>query len=113
MLVKVRTPCRRCPAVLNQLDGFNRFIATLSDYGRPAGVTFEAMGNYRRAQSYRLGIASFEVKIVTSVALARAHACGTDRRQSPLPDALSIFRNFALCRKRLHFIACLLGWRTG
>ena len=35
-------------------------------------VGFEATGNYHRARAYRLGTAGFEVKLVTSVALARA-----------------------------------------
>ena len=32
---------RRRLTVLNQLDDFNRLIATLADYGRPARVAFE------------------------------------------------------------------------
>ncbi len=62
---------RRRLTVLNQLDDFNRLITTLSDYGRPVRVAFEATGNYHRALAYRLGIAGFEVKLVSSVALAR------------------------------------------
>ncbi|MEM9581683.1 MAG: IS110 family transposase [Pseudomonadota bacterium] len=62
---------RRRLTVLNQLDDFNRLIATLSDYDRPVRVAFEATGNYHRALAYRLGAAGFEVKLVSSVALAR------------------------------------------
>ena len=62
---------RRRLTVLNQLDDFNRLITTLSDYHRPVRAAFEATGNYHRALAYRLGIAGFEVKLVSSVALAR------------------------------------------
>ena len=62
---------RRRLTVLNQLDDFNRLVATLSDYDRPVRVAFEATGNYHRALAYRLGVADFEVKLVSSVALAR------------------------------------------
>jgi hypothetical protein len=62
---------RRRLTVLNQLVDFNRLIATLADYGLPVRVAFEATGNYHRALAYRLGVAGFEVKLVSSVALAR------------------------------------------
>ncbi|EFO34012.1 insertion sequence transposase protein [Roseibium sp. TrichSKD4] len=62
---------RRRLTVLNQLDDFNRLIAALSDYGRPVRAVFEATGNYHRALAYRLRDAGFEVKLVSSVALAR------------------------------------------
>ena len=62
---------RRRLTVLNQLDDFNRLIATLSDYNRPVRVAFEATGNYHRALVYRLAAAGFEMKLVSSVALAR------------------------------------------
>jgi len=62
---------RRRLTVLNQLVDFNRLIATLADYGRPVRVAFEATGNYHRALAYHLGVAGFDVKLVSSVALAR------------------------------------------
>ena len=62
---------RRRLTVLNQLDDFDRLIATLLDYDRPVRAAFEATGNYHRALAYRLGTAGFEVKLVSSVALAR------------------------------------------
>ena len=46
---------RRRLTVLNQLDDFNRLIATLSDYGCPVRVALEATGNYHRALAYRPG----------------------------------------------------------
>ena len=62
---------RRRLAVLNQLTDFNRLIAALKEYGRPVRAAFEATGNYHRALAYHLVTAGFEVKPVSSVALAR------------------------------------------
>ena len=62
---------RRRLTVLNQLDDFNRLIVTLSEYDHPVRAAFEATGNYHRALAYRLGAAGFDVKLVSSVALAR------------------------------------------
>ena len=56
--------------VLNRLEDFNRLVASLADYDCPVRVAFEATGNYDRALAYRLGLAGFEVKQVSSVALA-------------------------------------------
>jgi hypothetical protein len=43
----------------------------LKEYGRPVRVAFEATSNYHRALAYHLAAAGFEVKLVSSVALAR------------------------------------------
>jgi transposase len=62
---------RRRLTVLNELDDFQRLVATVTEYGRPVRVAFEATGNYHRALAYHLGCAGFDVKLVSSVALAR------------------------------------------
>lgn len=62
---------RRRLTVLNQLDDFNRLTAALAEYNRPVRVAFEATGNYHRAFAYHLAAAGFEMKLVSSVALAR------------------------------------------
>ena len=62
---------RRRLTVLNQLDDFKRLIATLASYDLPVRVAFEATGNYHRAIAYHLATAGFEVKLVSSVSLAR------------------------------------------
>lgn len=62
---------RRRLTVLNTLDDFNRLIEALADYGRPVRIAFEATGNYHRALAWHLCVAGFEVKLVSSVALAR------------------------------------------
>ena len=62
---------RRRVSVLNNLDEFDRLISLLHSYQRPVRVAFEATGNYHRALAYHLGTAGFEVKLISSVALAR------------------------------------------
>lgn len=62
---------RRRLTVLNQLDDFKRLIASLASYGLPVRVAFEAPGNYHRAIAYHLAEAGFEMKLVSSVSLAR------------------------------------------
>ena len=73
---------RRRLTVLNQLEDFKRLIATLIDYARPVRVPFEATGNYHRALAYLLGVAGFEVKLVSSVALARTREALNNRWDS-------------------------------
>ena len=68
---------RRRLTVLNELADFNRLITTLRDYGGPVRVAFEATGNYHRALAYHLATAGFEVKLVSSVALARTRKHST------------------------------------
>jgi transposase len=62
---------RRRLTVLNQLEDFKRLIASLASYGLPVRVAFEATGNYHRAIAYHLAAAGFEMKLVSSVSLAR------------------------------------------
>ena len=62
---------RRRLTVSNELAAFNRLATALKEYGRPVRVAFEATGNYHRALAYHLATAGFEVKLVSSVALAR------------------------------------------
>ncbi|KGK79800.1 transposase [Thalassobacter stenotrophicus] len=62
---------RRRLTVLNALADFNRLVTVLKEYGRPVRVAFGATGNYHRALAYHLATAGFEVKLVSSVALAR------------------------------------------
>ena len=57
--------------VLNIADDFHRLIATLRGFELPVTIGFEATGNYHRALMYALGAAGFELKLVSSVALAR------------------------------------------
>ena len=62
---------RRRLTVLNALADFHRLISALTEYNRPVRAAFEATGNYHRALAYHLATAGIEVKLVSSVALAR------------------------------------------
>jgi transposase len=55
----------------NSIEDFYRLIAILKEYQLPVRIGFEATGNYHRALMYQLGLAGFELKLVSSVALAR------------------------------------------
>jgi transposase len=57
--------------VLNTRAEHDRFIDRLRGIGRPVIVGFEATGNYHRPLAYRLLKAGFELRLVSSVALAR------------------------------------------
>jgi transposase len=62
---------RRRLTVLNSRAEHDRFVATLSGYGRPVVCAFEATGNYHRPLAWRLIDAGFEARLVSSMALAR------------------------------------------
>jgi len=63
---------RRRLTVLNQMEDFQRLITSLARYGRPVRAAFEATGSDHRALAYHLATAGFEVKRLSSVALARS-----------------------------------------
>ena len=62
---------RRRLTITNSTDDFMRLIAILREYGLPVRIGFEATGNYHRVLMYHLGVAGFDLKLVSSVALAR------------------------------------------
>ena len=62
---------RRKLAITNTKEDFQRLIDILSEFGLPIRVGFEATGNYHRALMHHLGDAGFDLKLVSSVALAR------------------------------------------
>lgn len=61
---------RRLP-VLNTCAEHDRLIEILQAYGQPVVCGFEATGNYHRPIAWRLAEAGFEVRLVSSLALAR------------------------------------------
>lgn len=63
---------RRRVTVSNTLDEFNRLISLLLGYQRPVRVAIEATGNFHRALAWHLSMAGFEIKLISSVALARS-----------------------------------------
>lgn len=62
---------RRRLSVLNTRAEHNRLIEVLRAYGKPVICAFEATGNYHRPLAWRLLEAGFEVRLVSSMALAR------------------------------------------
>lgn len=57
--------------VLNTAADYRRLIEALRGFELPVTIGFEATGNYHRALMFALGAAGFELKLVSSVALAR------------------------------------------
>ena len=62
---------RRRLTIPNTLDDFERLSSDLASYGLPVRIGFEATGNYHRALGTSSWPAGFELKLVSSVALAR------------------------------------------
>ena len=61
---------RRRLSVLNSRVEHDQLIDVLQAYGKPVICAFEATGNYHRPSAWRLAEASFEVRLVSSLALA-------------------------------------------
>lgn len=62
---------RRRLTITNTLEDFERLAITLASYDMPVQIGFEATGNYHRTLAHHLGQAGFELKLVSSVSLAR------------------------------------------
>jgi len=62
---------RRRLTILSKKAEYDRLVATLMAYGGPVLIGFEATGDYHRGLAYRLLSAGFELRLVSSVALAR------------------------------------------
>ena len=62
---------RRRLTVLNTKAEHDRLVTLLVELGRPVACGFEATGNYHRPIAWRLLQAGFDVRLVSSLALAR------------------------------------------
>ena len=62
---------RRRLTVMATKPDYDRLADELTAIGRPILVGFEATGNYHRTLAYRLLSAGFDLRLVSSVALAR------------------------------------------
>lgn len=101
---------RRRLTVLNRLDDFNRLVVALTDYACPVRVAFEATGNYHRALAYRLGTAGFEVKLVSSVTLARTReALNNSWDKNDPKDALAILHIMQIGNEQFYHDPLLCG----
>jgi transposase len=73
---------RRRMTVMNTLEDFQRLSASLASYELPVRIGFEATGNYHRPLAHHLGEAGFELKLISSVGLARTRLSFTSRPAS-------------------------------
>lgn len=71
VLIEGQSQRRRRLTVLNTRVEHDRFITLLSGLGQPVTCAFEATGNYHRPIAWRLLQAGFDVRLVSSLALAR------------------------------------------
>lgn len=62
---------RRSLVVLNTRDEHDKLIADLASHGRPVICALEATGNYHRPIAWRLAEAGFDVRLISSLAMAR------------------------------------------
>ena len=62
---------RRALRTANTVSDIDRLVTYLRSLGAPYTVAFEPTGDYHRAVMYRLGQAGFELRQVSSVAVAR------------------------------------------
>ncbi len=58
-------------SILNTREEFERLNASLLEYERPVRIAIKATVNYHRAIAYHLASAGFEMKLISSVVLAR------------------------------------------
>src|SRR3546814_12644675 len=75
---------------------YDRLADELTAIGRPVIVGFEATGNYHRTLAHRLLTAGFELRLISSVALARTrealHHCWDKNHSKDAPDTLHMLR---------------------
>jgi transposase len=62
---------RRKLTITNTLEDFERLATTLAGYDLPVRIGFEANGNYHLTLAHHLGEAGCDLKLVSSVSLAR------------------------------------------
>ncbi len=62
---------RRRLTITNTLEDVRRLVFSLASYDLPVRIGFEATGNYHRPLAHHLGQAGFELKLISSVGLAR------------------------------------------
>ena len=86
VLIEIPGATRRTRrVVLNSRAEHDRFVEFLLSLGQTVIAGFEATGNYHRPLAYRLLDAGFELRLVSSVALARTREAlhnGWDKNDS-------------------------------
>ena len=69
---------RRRLTILNTRADHDRLVALLRAYDQPVVAGFEATGNYHRPLAHRLLEAGFELRLISSLALARTREALTN-----------------------------------
>jgi len=91
---------RRRLLVLNTRAEHDHLIEVLQAYGRPVVCAFEATGNYHRPIAWRLAEAGFEVRLVSSLALARTReALHNSWDKNDPKDAQVVLHMLVGCRR--------------
>ncbi len=62
---------RRRMTVMATKDDYDRLVEELASMSRPIVIGFEATGNYHRTLAHKLLMAGFQLRLISSVALAR------------------------------------------
>ena len=85
---------RRRLTITNSLEDFQRLATALSSYDLPVRIEFEATGNYHRPLAHHLGQAGFELKLVSSVGLARTREAlhNSWDKNDPMSELLPVLR---------------------
>jgi transposase len=100
-------------SILNILDEFERLINLLRSFQRPVRVAFEATGNYHRALVFQLGAVGFDIKLTSSVALARTReALHNSWNKNDPKDAQAILHTMSLARNNSITIHCCMARMT-
>jgi transposase len=81
---------RRRLTVLNTREDHDRLIAVLTRFEQPIVIGFEATGNYHRPLAHRLLEAGLQLRLISSLALARTREALTNG------DSLD-FQDMAVC----------------
>ena len=82
VLIGIPGKTRRRLTVMNTLEDFERLPTALASYDLPVRVAFEATGNDHRPLAHYLGRAGFDLKLVSSVGLARTREALHNSRDS-------------------------------
>ena len=69
---------RRRLTILNTREEHDRLVGALTGYEPPVVVGFEATGNYHRPLAHRLLEAGLELRLISSLALARTRQALTN-----------------------------------
>jgi transposase len=119
ILIEVPGKKRRRRLTIQSTRGnYDRLTTLLTDYRRPIRIAFEATGNYHRVLAHHLGQAGFELKLVSSVALARTREALINSWDKNDPKDAQVAGTYPVpafavhppyCSRNARFIESLIG----